>query len=70
MLTTTAAPRFLRRIDVQRATGLGESTIFKYVAAGTFPKPIKLTSNKNAWLESEVLAWMAERIAERDEATA
>jgi len=33
---------------------------------GRFPRPIKISSRVAAWLESEVTAWMADKIAERD----
>jgi predicted DNA-binding transcriptional regulator AlpA len=32
---------------------------------GLFPRPVKI-GNKNAWIESEIDAWIAERIQERD----
>jgi prophage regulatory protein len=31
-----------------------------------FPQPVKLSASRNAWIEAEVLAWIAARIAERD----
>jgi prophage regulatory protein len=64
--STEQTPRFLRRIEVEHLTGLSRATIFAHVAAGSFPKPIKISANKNAWLESEVYAWMAARLACRD----
>jgi prophage regulatory protein len=35
---------------------------------GKFPKPVKLntTLSRNAWLESDIDAWIESRIAERD----
>lgn len=30
------------------------------------PKPIKLSSNKVAWLEDEIDAWLERRVAKRD----
>jgi prophage regulatory protein len=38
-------------------------------AVGKFPKRIPLSRQKIAWLEDEVLAWIAQRIAERDSAS-
>jgi prophage regulatory protein len=59
-------PRFMRRVEVQHVTGLPRGTIYQYLAAGRFPKPIKISGRTNVWLEAEILKWMAERIAERD----
>lgn len=38
---------------------------WRLIRAGKFPKPIKVGS-RNAWIESEVDAWIQDRIAERD----
>lgn len=59
--------RFLRIRAVCDATGLKQSTLYAYVAAGRFPKPIKLGPRCSAWDESEVIAWQAEKIAKRDQ---
>jgi prophage regulatory protein len=34
--------------------------------AGKFPRKVKLSENTAAYVESEVLAWLAGRVAERD----
>lgn len=34
--------------------------------AGQFPRPMKLSRSRNAWLESEIDAWIKARVAERD----
>lgn len=61
------ARRFLRIRAVCDATGLKQSTLYAYVAAGRFPKPVKLGPRCSAWDESEVLAWRAEKLAARDQ---
>jgi prophage regulatory protein len=38
--------------------------------AGQFPKPIKVSASRNAWLESEIDGWIEQRIAERDQVVA
>jgi len=45
--------------------GLGKTTIYKYVSNKAFPAPVAIGGNRVAWLESEVLAWMRERVAAR-----
>lgn len=58
--------RIIRLKQVIDATGLARSTVYKYVAEGTFPKPISLGDRCVGWLESEVHDWILARIAERD----
>jgi prophage regulatory protein len=38
------------------------------VRRGEFPRPVKIGKRAIAWLESDLQAWLAERIAERDAA--
>ena len=40
--------------------------IARLEAAGRFPKRIKLGQNRVVWLETEIEAWLDERIAERE----
>lgn len=46
--------------------GLSQTTLYEQVAAGLFPAPIPIGAQAVAWLESEVLAWIQQRIEERD----
>jgi len=63
-------PALLRRKQVQARTGLARSTIYQYIKAGTFPKPVPLGARAVGWIESEVSDWIAERIkAARGSAT-
>jgi prophage regulatory protein len=59
--------RFLRIEAVQLGTGLPRSTIYEKAAKGQFPKSVKLSPRRSAWLEAEVAAWVRARIAERDD---
>lgn len=54
------------RVEVK--SGLKSSRIYEMVAEGTFPRPVKLgpRARASAWVSTEVLAWIAERISERD----
>ncbi len=38
---------------------LGQSTIYRMIANGEFPKPFSLGSNRTAWLEEDIDAWLA-----------
>ena len=61
--------RLLRLPEVERRTGFKRSALYKYVAGGAFPKPVKL-GRATAFVESEVDAWVRARIADRDGAAA
>jgi prophage regulatory protein len=53
--------RILRREDVCRIVGIDKSTLFRLRKAGHFPRPIRLGGNSIAWVESEVVDWLASR---------
>ena len=55
--------RVLRIDEVKERTGQSKSSIYRGVAEGTFPRPIRLGQNMSGWLESEITAWIAERDA-------
>ena len=58
--------KLIRLTKVMDYTGLARSTIYKYIAEGTFPRPVSLGSRAAAWVESEVKEWILTRIEERD----
>jgi prophage regulatory protein len=57
-----------RKKRVLDRTGLSNSTLYELMAAGKFPKPVKIADRCVAWPENEVDAWIAARIAEREAA--
>ena len=62
MMSSNQNQRLIRRKEVQTKTGLGASSIYAMMGSGTFPKAIKLSPRRVAWLESEVDSWIIERI--------
>ena len=57
----------LERLPQVRArTGLSRSEIYRRIAAGDFPKPIRIGERASAWVGHEVSDWIASRIAARD----
>lgn len=56
----------LRRREVEKRTGLCRSAIYNGIAQGTFPKPIRIGPRSSGWVASEISAWIAERVRERD----
>lgn len=51
---------------VEAATGLKQSRLYEMIAAGEFPRPVKLGPRASAWVSTEVQQWITERIVERD----
>lgn len=50
--------RLLRLRDVMHLTGLGRSTIYRKIAAASFPQPVKVGQAAVRWRESDLSAWM------------
>jgi predicted DNA-binding transcriptional regulator AlpA len=46
---------------ITRRTGLTDKWFYKLIKDGEFPKPIKL-GRSSRWLQSEVEAWLQQRI--------
>jgi prophage regulatory protein len=69
-LTTSGPPSgalVLERLpQVKARTGLSRSEIYRRIAIGDFPAPVKLGQRASAWGKHEVDAWISQRIAERD----
>ena len=63
---TTGALILERLPQVKARTGLGRSEIYRRIAAGNFPPPIKLGQRASAWSAVEIDSWITERIAARD----
>jgi prophage regulatory protein len=53
--------RVMRRKEVEEATGLKRSSLYAAIAAGQFPRQIRLTHKSVGWLESEILGWIRAR---------
>ncbi|EDS7122408.1 AlpA family transcriptional regulator [Salmonella enterica] len=54
--------RFLRLRQVEDKIGFGKSCIYRQIQLQQFPPSIRLNSRHVAWLESEVDAWIYQRI--------
>lgn len=48
---------------ITKLTGHSDKWFYKMIQLGKFPKPIKL-GRSSRWLESEIEAWVKERIAQ------
>lgn len=58
-----APERLLRMVEVERQTGISRSQLYRLIAAGDFPRSVSLYGRSKAWVESQVQAWIAARIA-------
>ena len=55
------SPRLLKEAQVRDLTTLSRITRWRMIRSGTFPKPIKISTGRIAWRESEVLTWLASK---------
>ena len=62
---TTVAPTLLSMKQTSAMTTLSVSSIKRMMAAGTFPKPVRLGESRIAFVDAEIHAWVRTRIAER-----
>lgn len=58
--------RFLRLPEVIHQCGLSRSTLYDLIARDSFPAQVSLGGKNVAWLQSEITAWMMERVAHRN----
>ena len=58
-----AAPiqRLIRLREIQHRVGLSRSSIYRFMAERTFPKPVHLGVRSVAWVEHEIDAWLQSR---------
>ena len=62
--STGSAPiQMLRLAQVIKRTGLKKTKIYELQSEGQFPMRVKLTTHAVGWIEHEVQAWLAVRIA-------
>ena len=54
--------------QVMETTGLALSTIYKFIAAETFPKSVPLSGKSVGWVDEEIREWVKAKIDERDAA--
>ena len=62
---------FLTKEQVMQRVGIAESTLYKWIAASSFPKQVKLRGGKSSrWLEHEISEWQQQQIAYRHQTVA
>ena len=58
---TVSGTRILRLPEVLYRVGIGRSTLYKLIAAGEFPAPVKLAGNAVGWYSTDIDDWIASR---------
>lgn len=56
-----ASSRIMRRMEVQRQTQLSKATLYRMIASGAFPRPIKLGARAVGWRKEEIDDWLDSR---------
>lgn len=51
------SPSLLHLAEVRRIVGIGKSQLYRLIAAGDFPAPVKIRRSSR-WMSSEVDAWI------------
>ena len=59
--------RLLRRQEVEELTGLSRSSIYRRMADGEFPRPVRVGALAVRWKESDITAWIQSRPAATSE---
>ena len=62
-MSSQPVDRFLRLNTVLDLTGLSRATLYRKIAAGTFPPQHKLAERCCGWRESEVNIWLRNPIS-------
>ena len=57
--------RLIRLTEVRNLTALSRSAIYRKMKAKEFPQTVNLSDRSDAWLESEVTAWIREVVSRR-----
>jgi prophage regulatory protein len=57
--------RIIRLKTVLTRTGLSRSTIYRKIAACTFPAQLKISTHGTGWHESEIDRWIADPVSWR-----
>ena len=50
--------RVMRMPEVCQFTGLGKSTIYKKLADGSFPAPVRLGPRAVGWRSGDIVEWL------------
>lgn len=63
---TPAPPRLITKRELSQIVPYTSQHILRLEKMGKFPRRVQVGANRVAWLLSEIEAWVASRVAERD----
>ncbi len=52
---------FIRQKQLLPMLGFSAPTLWRKVKEGSFPKPVKLSTNITAWNKADILLWIEEK---------
>lgn len=58
--------RLITKAEVLTQIPISTATMWREIAAGRFPKPVRVGARRIAFFQTEIDAWLAQRVAERD----
>ncbi len=58
---TNERTRIVRMRELIRTTGVSRSTIYRLIADGLFPAPLKLSKSAIGWTSAAIQNWLCER---------
>ena len=53
--------KILRGPEVSARVGLSRATLYRMIARGAFPRPVRLSERATGWRTDEVDEWLASR---------
>ena len=58
--------RLISKAELLSQIPISSATMWRAIAAGRFPKPVRIGSRRVAFFQDEIDAWLSQRIAGRD----
>jgi len=65
-IAPNAEHRVLRRVDVERKTGLKRAHLYALMRAGRFPRSFPLGTRAVGWDSLEIEQWVQDRLSVRE----
>lgn len=57
--------KLLKLTDIMNLTHVSKVTIYRWIKDGNFPAPRKLSKGSSIWPESEIQAWLDNKLKQR-----
>jgi prophage regulatory protein len=58
--------RLISKADVLTQIPISTATMWREIAVGRFPRPVRVGARRIAFFQDEIDGWLANRVAERD----